>query len=174
MYKRILWQQFAAGLEITLRRNDGHVQIAYRYLSICLTFQTALWIIYEIRPTWLTSKLSRFMAHLGFLIMSSSFFSRVSILLSAPCDMSAASVVKSWVKYEGISQTVSSLRVKLLCPWLMAVGLPEQPWALSPPKSPPPGIVCTMRRKYSQNRLPVSQKLVEGAGLQLASCLACR
>ena len=33
---------------------------------------------------------------------------------------------------------------------LMAVGLAEQPWALSPPNSLSTGTVCTMRRKYSQ------------------------
>lgn len=79
-------------------------------VCMCLAFQRldnmASLIIYEVYPTWLTSKLSRFMADLGSLIMSSSFFSRVSILLSAPSDMAAASVVKSWVKYEELFQTV--------------------------------------------------------------------
>lgn len=112
-------------------------------------------------PTWLTSKLSRFMADLGSLIMSSSFFSRVSIRLSAPSDMTAASVGQSRVEYAKVCPNCVSLHVKPpLCSWLMAVGLAEQPWALSPPKSPPTGIVCTMRGKlFPKQRLPASRNL---------------
>lgn len=35
-----------------------------------------------------------------------------------------------------------------LCPWLMAVGLAEQPGARSPPNSPPAGIRRTMKNKF--------------------------
>lgn len=101
------------------------------------------------------------MADLGSLIMSSSFFSRVSIRLSAPSDMTAASVGQSRVEYAKVCPNCVSLHVKPpLCSWLMAVGLAEQPWALSPPKSPPTGIVCTMRRKiFPKQRLPASRNL---------------
>lgn len=148
-------------------------------MRTCLAFQRvgnrASLIIYEVYPTWLTSKLSRFMADLGSLIMSSSFFSRVSILLSAPSDMTAASVVQNLSKiWRGFFQTVLSLHVKPLCSWLMAVGLAEQPWALSPPKPPPNrNSVCTMKRKIfpkkKAKRLPASQNLPKCASPQLAS-----
>lgn len=123
----------------------------------CLAFQRidnmASLIIYEVYPTWLTSKLSKFTEDLGSLIVSSSFFSRVSILLSAPSDMTAAAVgryklSKIWIGFPNCL----SLHVKPLCSWLMAVGLAEQPWARSPPNSLPTGIVCTMKRKYSQSK----------------------
>ena len=155
--------------EETKRHMYSWMSTAERYLKgvhACLAFQradnTASWIIYEVYPTWLTSKLSRFMADLGSLIMSSSFFSRVSIRLSAPSDMTAASVGQSRGELcRGFCPNCVSLHVKPpLCSWLMAVGLAEQPWALSPPKSPPTGIVCTMRRKiFPKQRLPASRNL---------------
>lgn len=55
-----------------------------RSVHMCLRLQTPSLINH---PSGLTSKLSRFMADLGSLIRSSSLFSRVSILLSAPSDM---------------------------------------------------------------------------------------
>lgn len=75
------------------------------------------------------------MADLGSLIMSSSFFSRVSILLSAPSDMTAPSlVVKSWVlkTNEEAFPNCLSLHVNPLCSWLMAAGLAEQPLGSQP------------------------------------------
>lgn len=55
----------------------------------------SLLINYEAYSSGLTSKLSRFMADLGSLIMSSSFLSRDSSLLSAPSDMVARPLLVS-------------------------------------------------------------------------------
>lgn len=68
-----------------------------RCVHVCLAFQLthnmASFIIYEVVVRRLTSKLSRLTEDLGFLIVSSSFFSRASILLSAPSDMLAATEI---------------------------------------------------------------------------------
>lgn len=128
-------------------------------------------IIDEEYPTWLTSKLSRFIAHLGSLIMSSSFFSRVSILLSAPTDMTAAVGLFPNLNQIWIFRSCLSLHVKRLCSWLMVVGLAEQPWALSPPKPPPNrNSLHNAEKNISpptppKKRLPASQKLPSERGL---------
>lgn len=47
-------------------------------------------------------------------------------------------------------QETGVLHRALFCSWLMAEGLAEQPWALSPPKQLPKNGKSTMIRKYSQ------------------------